>query len=89
VVSLEELIAKLQDLVPMMQFVQHGNYVFARHPNTFVDYCTYALDVCKQLYDRFKAKTGKTLPDVEFWLRMAEGRLDFTRKVKFGESGYV
>jgi len=85
VVSLEELIAKLQDLVPMMQFVQHGNYVFARHPNTFVDYCTYALDVCKQLYDRFKAKTGKTLPDVEFWLRMAEGRLDFTRKVKFGD----
>jgi len=79
------LITKLQDLVPQMEFVRHGDYVFARHPNALVDYCTYALDVCKELYERFKAKTGKVLPDVEVWLKMAEGRLDLTRKVKFGD----
>jgi len=83
--SVDELITKLQDLVPQMEFVRHGDYVFAKHPNAYVDYCTYALDVCKQLYERYKAKTGKTLPEVEYWLSMAESRIGLTRKVKFGD----
>jgi len=83
--SLEELIATLEDLIGQMEYVKDGDFVFARHPNLFVDWLKDAITVCKDLYERFKVKTGKTLPDVEEWLDMADTRFEFTRKVKFGD----
>jgi len=83
--SVDELIAKLQDLTNQMTYVKDGEYVFSTHVNVFVDYLTTAIDLTKQLYEQFKTKTGKTLPDVENWISMAEIRYGFTRKVKFGD----
>jgi hypothetical protein len=83
--SLEEKLANLQSLIDQMETVEDLEFVYAKHMNPFVDWLTDAVDVCKILYDMFKAKTGKTLPDVEFWLDMAETRLGFTRKAKFGD----
>jgi hypothetical protein len=80
--SLEEKLANLQSLIDQMEKVEDGQWVYAKHPNLFVDWLTDALDVCEILYDMFKNKTGNTLPDVEFWLDMAETRLGFTRKAK-------
>jgi len=85
--SLEELIASLQELIGQMEYVKHGNLVLARHPNIFVDWLKDAITVCKDLYEKVKLKVGKTLPDVEYWLAMAETRCEFTRKVKFGDVG--
>jgi len=83
--SLEEKLASLESLIGQMEYVVDGQYVYAKHPNTFVDWLTDAVDACKMLYEMFKAKTGRSLSDVEFWLDMAESRLGFTRKVKFGD----
>ncbi|RLI87290.1 MAG: hypothetical protein DRP01_02225 [Archaeoglobales archaeon] len=83
--SLDELIANLESLIGQMEYVKDGDFVFARHPNLFVDWLEDAITVCKELYERFKTKTGTTLPNVEEWLSMAERRHGFTRKVKFGD----
>jgi len=83
--SLEELIATLEDLIGQMEYVKDGDFVFARQPNLFVDWLKDAITVCKDLYEQFKVKTGKTLPDVEEWLDMADTRFELTRKVKFGD----
>lgn len=83
--SLDDLIAEMEDLIAGMEYVEDGDFVFAKHPNTFVDWLNDALAATKELYERFKAKTGKTLPEVEEWLDMAETRLGLTRKVKFGD----
>jgi len=83
--SVDELIDKLQDIINKMEYVKDGDFVFARHPNLFVDWLKDAITVCNDLYEKFKVKTGKTLPDVEEWLDMAEIRFGFTRKVKFGD----
>jgi len=89
--SLEEYISKLEELtkqaVDMLPEMEKGKLMFARHHNTFVDWLSNAVLVAKELYERFKAKTGKTLPDVEHWLGMVESRYELNRKVKFG--GYV
>jgi len=83
--SRNELIANLESLIAQMEYVKDGDFVFSRHPNLFVDWLRDAITVCKDLYERFKAKTGKTLPNVESWLSMAETRFGLTRKVKFGD----
>jgi len=83
--SLNELIANLESLIAQMKYVKDGDYVFSTHVNVFVDYLETAIDLTKQLYEQFKAKTGKTLPNVEYWISMAETRFGFTRKVKFGD----
>jgi hypothetical protein len=84
-VSIEDKIATLEDLVSKMVYVKYGNYVLAVHTNTFVDYCVTAVDLLSEIYEAFKAKTGKTLLDVEYWIEMAKGRVGFMRKVKFGD----
>jgi len=83
--SLEELISELESLISNMVYVKDGEYVYATHTNTFIDFCTKALEVVKQLYDLFKAKTGLELSDVELWIAMVEGRVDFMEKRKFGD----
>ena len=83
--SLDELIANLENLIGQMEYVADGEYVFSTHVNIFVDWLGDAITVCKELYDRFKDKTGTTLPKVEEWLSMAETRYGYTRKVKFGD----
>jgi mitochondrial fission protein ELM1 len=83
--SIEDKIAYLQSLVPQMEYVKKGDYVLAKHPNVFVDFTNTALDLLKELYDLFKEKTGRELPDVEYYIGMAESRAAFLRKVKFGD----
>jgi len=82
--SLEEKIAILQNLIDQMTYVKDGEYVFSTHVNVFVDYLTTAVDLTKQLYEKFKARVGAD-PEIETWIAMAETRYGFTRKVKFGD----
>jgi mitochondrial fission protein ELM1 len=83
--SIEDKIAYLQSLVPQMEYVKKGDYVLAKHPNVFVDFTNTALDVLRELYDLFQQKTGRSLPDVEYYIGMAESRANFMRKAKFGD----
>jgi len=82
--TVEEKIANLESIIGRMEYVSDGDFVFARHPNTFVDYLATAIELTKQLYEEYKAKVG-TDPEIEAWINMAEGRFGFTRKVKFGD----
>jgi len=86
--AINELINKLESMIAEMRPVETGDYVYAAHVNIFVEWLTDALTICKDLYDRFKAKTGKTLPNTEYWLNLAEVRIGLTRKVKFGDWVY-
>jgi len=83
--SIEDKIAYLESLVPQMEFVRKGDYVLAKHPNVFVDFTNVALDLLRELYDLFKKKRGVSLPEVEYYIGMAESRAGFLRKVKFGD----
>jgi len=84
-IGFEGKISTLEGLIGQMAYVKDGEYVFSTHVNVFVDYLTTAVDLTKELYEGFKKTTNRTLPDVENWLSMAETRLGFTRKVKFGD----
>jgi hypothetical protein len=83
--SVNDLIATLEDLIGKMKYVADGQMVLAEHTNLFVDYCDNAVSLLKQLYELFKSKTGKTLPNVEVWISMADYRVGLMRKVKFGD----
>ena len=87
--SLDDLISAMEKLVSTMDSyrpeVVTGKYVYARHTNVLIDFCKNALEACKKLYEDFKAKTGRALPDVEYWLQMAETRVGFMEKRKFGD----
>jgi hypothetical protein len=83
--SVSDLIASLEDTISKMKYVADGEYVLAEHTNLFVDYTTTALQLLKQLYELFKAKTGRTLPNTELWISMADSRVGYMRKVKFGD----
>lgn len=86
--SLNELISKLESVIAELKPVKTGEYVYSTHVNVFVDWLTDALKVSKDLYEKFKAKTGKTLPNTEYWLNLAEVRIGLMRKVKFGDWVY-
>lgn len=86
--SLDELISKLESTITELKYVQPLEAVYAKHTNVFVDWLADALTVCKDLYEKFKAKTGKTLPNTEYWLNLAEVRIGLMRKVKFGDWVY-
>ncbi|MEM1540610.1 MAG: hypothetical protein QXJ07_04425 [Candidatus Bathyarchaeia archaeon] len=75
----------LADLAGVMEYVRKGDYVLARHPNLFADFVAGALDAVRQVYVEFKEKTGRALPDVEYFIGMAESRVNLVRKVKFGD----
>jgi len=87
--SLDDLISTLEDLLSQMESYRpemaDGKYVYARHTNVFIDFCSNALEAVKQIYEEFKAKKGITLPDVEDWIKMAEDRVGYMEKRKFGD----
>lgn len=83
--SLNDKITELENLISKMEYVTKGQYVYAKHHNVFVDWCTKALDVLKDLYNLFKSKKDTTLPKVEELISMAETRIGFMRKVKYGD----
>lgn len=83
--SLDELISRLEAAIAELRPVSAGEYVYAAHTNVFVDWLSDALAACKELYERFKERTGRTLPNVESWLNMTEVRIDLMRKVKYGD----
>jgi len=83
--NLDELVAELESIASSMVYVKDGEYVYATHTNTFIDFCTKALEAVKQVYEQFKAKTSQELYDVELWIAMSEGRVGFMEKRKFGD----
>jgi len=83
--SVDELIARLEDLIGRMRYVADGEMVLAEHTNLFVDYTAAAVELLKLLYELFKAKTGRTLPNTEMWISMADSRVGLMRKVKYGD----
>jgi len=83
--SLEDLIANMESLVSQMETVAEGDLVLAKHTNLFIDFIRDAVEACKNLYEKFKQKTGRTLPEVEEWLAMAEARVQYAQKRKFGD----
>jgi len=83
--SVDDLIASLEDIISKMKYVVDGEYVLAEHTNLFIDYTSTALRLLKQLYMLFKAKTGRTLPNTELWISMAESRAELMSKVKYGD----
>jgi hypothetical protein len=84
-VSVDEKIATLEDLVSKMKYVAKDQYVLAEHTNLFADYLATAVQLLKDLYELFKAKAGRALPNAEQWISMAESRAGLMRKVKFGD----
>jgi hypothetical protein len=83
--SVNDLIATLEDLIGKMKYVADGQMVLAEHTNLFVDYTSNAVSLIKQLYELLKAKTGKTLPNTEMWISLADSRASLMRKVKYGD----
>lgn len=83
--SLDDLISDMENLLSKMVKVVKGDFVLSDHPNLLMDFVSDAVDAVKILYDKFKDKTGETLPDVEKWIAMAEGRKKFIEKRKFGD----
>jgi hypothetical protein len=83
--SVNDLIATLEDLIGKMKYVADGQMVLAEHTNLFVDYTANAVSLLKLLYELFKAKTGRTLPNTEMWISLADSRASLMRKVKFGD----
>jgi hypothetical protein len=83
--SVNDLIATLEDLIGKMKYVADGQMVLAEHTNLFVDYSTTAVSLLTQLYELFKAKTGRTLPNTELWISLADSRAGLMRKAKYGD----
>ena len=79
------LVSDLEGLVGQMRYVKHGDYVESRDTNLLVDYTCISVSLLKHLYELFKAKTGKRLPDVERWISVADVRSGMMRKVVFGD----
>jgi hypothetical protein len=83
--SVDEKIAALEGLVSKMKYVAERQYVLAEHTNLFADYLATAVQLLKDLYELFKAKAGRALPNAEAWMEMAESRAGLMRRVKFGD----
>jgi len=81
----DQLISEMEDLISKMVKVVKGDYVLTEHVNLLADFVVDAVDATKTLYDKFRDETGKTLPDVEYWIAMADGRTKFIEKRKFGD----
>jgi hypothetical protein len=79
------LISDLEGYVGQMRYVSDGDYVLSQDTNLPVDYTCKSLDLLKHLYELFKAKTGRTLSNVEYWIAMAETRAGMMRRVAFGD----
>jgi len=82
---IEDKLEKLRDLLGKMRYVSEGEYVLADHTNTFREYASVALDALKELYEYYKAKFGEKLQVVEDNIQMADNRLKFLERVKYGD----
>jgi hypothetical protein len=83
--SLDDLIAELEGIIGKMVNVVDGDFVLAEHTNTFIDYTKKALELLQEIYEQFKQKTGKKLPNVETWISVAMQRTNMMEYRKFGD----
>ena len=83
--TLEERIMKLEEIVSRMKRVKRGDPVMPEDHNIFVDFCLEAIAAVKEIYTRFKLKTGKMYPYVEELIEMAEFRAGFLQRVRSGD----
>ena len=72
--SLEDSIRGMEELVARMRYVSEGMEVRSEDHNLLYQFVGYAISAVRELYSEFKRKTGRSLPKVELWLRMAEER---------------
>jgi len=83
--SVDNLLMELAAIVNKMRTVKTDDYVESTDTNLFVEYCETALQLIQALYEKYKSKTGKTIPKVEEMIELATGRAAFLRTVKFGD----
>jgi len=83
--SLNDLIAELEGIIGRMVNVADGDFVLADHTNTFIDYTKKAVEILQEIYEQFKQKTGKRLPNVETWISVAVQRVNMMEYRKFGD----
>jgi hypothetical protein len=83
-VSVDDLIAELEDIVGRMRTVKTDDDVLSSDTNLFFDYCKAALQLLKELYEAYKERTGKAIPKVEEMIDMASNRLMFVMSVMYG-----
>jgi len=83
--SLEERIARLEEIVSKMKRVKSGDPVMPDDHNIFVNFCLEAIAAVREIYTRFKLKTGKRYPYVEELIEVAEFRAGFLEKVRSGD----
>jgi hypothetical protein len=83
--SLEERIARLEEIVSKMRRVRSGDPVMPDDHNIFVDFCLEAIATVREIYTRFKLKTGKRYPYVEDLIEVAEFRAGFLERVRPGD----
>jgi hypothetical protein len=69
-------------IVRTMRYVSDGDEVRAEDTNKFVNYTKKSIDLIKKIYELFKTKTGRTLPQVEAYISIADSRAGFLKEVK-------
>jgi predicted metal-dependent HD superfamily phosphohydrolase len=80
--SLEERIARLEEIISKMKRVKRGDPVMPEDHNIFVDFCMEAIATVREIYTRFKLKTGRRYPYVEELIEVADFRAGFLAKVR-------
>jgi hypothetical protein len=86
--SVDDLIAELEEIVGRMRTVKTDDYVLASDTNLFMRYCEVAVQLIKALYQAYKERTGKSIPKAEEMIGLAESRVTYTKTVAYGEKVY-
>jgi hypothetical protein len=79
--TVDSLISELEDLVNRMRYVKPGDEVRAEDTNLFVKYTRSSVRLVEELYELYKARTGRTLSEVEVYISSAELRAVYLREV--------
>jgi hypothetical protein len=87
-VSVDYLIAELEDIVGKMRTVKADDYVLASDTNLFMQYCEVAVQLLQALYQAYKDRTGKSIPKVEEMIGLATSRVAYVKTVAYGEKVY-
>jgi len=82
---IETQMATMKTLIDKMTYVSHGDMVLADHTNTFYDYAVTALSALKELYDAYKARYGKSIDVVDECIKVADQRIKYMGRVKYGD----
>jgi N-glycosylase/DNA lyase len=85
VMSVDDLLSTLSDIVSKMRIVKFDDYVESTDTNLFMEYCETALQLLQALYQKYKDKTGKTIPKVEEMINLATNRIVYARRVRYGD----